>query len=184
MSITYQGELTVVMVEYRDIPGFPGYRVGNDGSVWSSRGRWRSRRPVQWKQLNPSHNSKGYLFLPLYTIDCQQIQHWVHWLVLEAFVGPRPQGMECRHLNGIKTDCRIENLTWGTLQENVQDNIRLGAYLKGSQTSCAKLNEEKVVEIRRRYAEGGTSFVKLAKAYCVSASAIQHLLCRDTWEHV
>lgn len=46
----------------------------------------------------------------------------VHKLVLTAFVGPCPEGMECRHLNGIKTDCRLKNLEWGTQEENVQDN--------------------------------------------------------------
>src|SRR3989442_771331 len=45
----------------------------------------------------------------------------VHTLVLEAFVGPRPEGAVCRHLNGDARDNRPENLVWGTHKQNSDD---------------------------------------------------------------
>ncbi len=30
-------------VEYRDIPGFPDYKIGADGSVWSRKGHFINR---------------------------------------------------------------------------------------------------------------------------------------------
>jgi hypothetical protein len=48
----------------------------------------------------------------------------LHALVLEAFVGPRPAGMECRHLDGDKMNNRAKNLAWGTRSENLLDRTR------------------------------------------------------------
>jgi len=45
----------------------------------------------------------------------------VHRLVMLAFVGPRPEGMEIRHLNGIPDDNRVTNLAYGTALENAED---------------------------------------------------------------
>lgn len=50
----------------------------------------------------------------------------VHVLVATAFRGPRPDGQECRHLNGDPSDNRLENLAWGTSAENSQDMIGHG----------------------------------------------------------
>ncbi len=49
---------------------------------------------------------------------------YIHDLMLTAFVGACPDGMECRHLNDISTDNRRENLCWGTRKENAQDMVR------------------------------------------------------------
>jgi hypothetical protein len=43
----------------------------------------------------------------------------VHVLVLEAFVGRRPQGHECCHENDVADDNRLENLSWGTRSKNL-----------------------------------------------------------------
>ena len=50
----------------------------------------------------------------------------VHQLVLEAFVGPRPKGYEACHKNDVSTDNRLENLYWGTREQNVSDQKRNG----------------------------------------------------------
>lgn len=45
----------------------------------------------------------------------------VHKLIMLTFVGPCPEGLQTRHLNGVPDDNRLENLTYGTLRENMQD---------------------------------------------------------------
>ncbi len=51
-----------------------------------------------------------------------QLSHFndifVHHAVLLAWVGPRPEGYECDHLNGNGADNRLENLEWVTPEEN------------------------------------------------------------------
>lgn len=60
----------------------------------------------------------------------------VHIVVLEAFVGPRPQGMVVRHLNGQQTDNRLENLSYGTPSENNFDLVRHGNHIHAAKTHC------------------------------------------------
>lgn len=50
----------------------------------------------------------------------------VNRLVLEAFVGPCPDGHESNHKDGIKSNNDSENLEWVTHSENVQHAYRLG----------------------------------------------------------
>lgn len=51
----------------------------------------------------------------------------VHKLVLEAFIGPRPEGTECcRHLDDNPLNNTLTNLTWGTYGENSRDMVRNG----------------------------------------------------------
>lgn len=47
----------------------------------------------------------------------------VHGLVLEAWRGSRPDGMEARHLNSNRADNRLANLQWGTPAENSNDRV-------------------------------------------------------------
>jgi len=55
--------------------------------------------------------------------------------------------------------------------------------LKGSKNPASKLTEEKVLEIRKRYAEGGVSQTQLAKEYGVAQGVISGIVLRKTWRH-
>jgi hypothetical protein len=89
-----EGQSTVT---YRAVLGYPGYRVGDDGSVWTC---WRGKCPPyqseQWRQLKGRPSESGRLRVGLY-INGRQRWLQVHRLVLEAFVGPCPEGMEGCH---------------------------------------------------------------------------------------
>lgn len=93
-----------------------------------------------------SLNHKGYPKVTLVS-DSVLTTRVVHRLVLESFVGPKPDGMECRHLNGIRTDVRLSNLAWGTPTENAGDkfdhwtapNMNRWACIRGHSLSGANL---------------------------------------------
>lgn len=129
-------EKIVAEVEYRDIPGFEGYRAGSDGTIWSC---WRKGCPgkvgepygslltTNWRKLKgKAHNRSGHRYVKTRFHKTKLFA--VHHLVLFAFAGPRPDGSECRHLNGISNDNRPENLAWGTRRENVADSIVHGTF--------------------------------------------------------
>lgn len=52
-----------------------------------------------------------------------------HALVLTAFVGPRPAGMEACHANDVPDDNRLQNLRWDTPEANRADKARLATGL-------------------------------------------------------
>lgn len=64
--------------------------------------------------------------------------HTVHTLVLKAFVGPPPPGMEARHLDGNRLNNRLDNLAWGTKSENMADRLRHGTNPQASRTECPR----------------------------------------------
>lgn len=171
-------------VEYREIPGFPGYRVGNDGSVWS---QWRTRPGgrfiSKWHTLKPSPTSKGYCRVNLTDANGSVRCWFIHVLILTIFVGPCPPGQECRHINGIKTDNRLNNLCWGTPEQNRDDNHRFGVYGKGETHTQSKLTSDQVREIRSRRA-AGESLNSLAASFGVRISNISSIARRRSWKHV
>lgn len=61
----------------------------------------------------------------------------VHALVLEAFVGPRPPGLECRHRDDVKSNNHVSNLVWGTRSENMHDRVRNGIHSFAIRTECS-----------------------------------------------
>jgi hypothetical protein len=62
----------------------------------------------------------------------------VHRIIMRAFVGPRPAGMETRHLNGDPADNRLVNLKYGTPSENALDRVRHGTHPMASKTHCKR----------------------------------------------
>lgn len=63
-------------------------------------------------------------------------RHRVHCLVAAAFLGPRPEGMVIRHLDGNAENCHVTNLAYGSVAENVRDTIRHGRHKNFSRTRC------------------------------------------------
>lgn len=65
----------------------------------------------------------------------------VHLLVLEAFVGPCPPGLEGCHTNGDGLDNKLTNLRWDTHAANMQDRLRHGRNPSANATECPKRHE-------------------------------------------
>ncbi|MCA1984209.1 NUMOD4 motif-containing HNH endonuclease [Nocardioides nematodiphilus] len=97
--------------QWTQIPGFPDYLVSDQGRVMSFR-----RKAT--RILKPGGST-----YPVVTLcrDDGKKAFLVHHLVLLAFEGPRPKGMEVRHLNGKETDNRLVNLAYGTKKQNELD---------------------------------------------------------------
>jgi hypothetical protein len=182
-------DFTTSAVRYKAIPDFPGYHVGDDGSVWS---QWKltilrgSQRhwvidPTQWKRMRLfRQNQKGYLCVSLRRNGKPTTQQ-VHTLVLTAFVGPRPEGMECRHFpDRNRENNHLSNLQWGSPQENKLDTIIHGTFPLGERTSGAKLSTREVRVIRQRAAEGEPNWL-LAQEFKVHKSTIIAIATRKSW---
>jgi hypothetical protein len=110
--------------EWREIPGFPSnYEVSNLGRVrnWHNTRNHKLDEPLVkedtlvdgYPAVSLSWNGKSRLFRS-------------HKLVLRAFVGPGGDDEEARHLDGCRANPRLDNLAWGTSQENADDRMEQG----------------------------------------------------------
>jgi hypothetical protein len=176
--------------------GYPGYRVGSDGSVWtqfktkSDGHKLCSYYSGIWKQLKPCKRSKkaklGYLTVSLYK-DGKAKAWIVHTLVLSAFVGPCPPGMEACHFpdRNIENN-RTSNLKWGTRKENHEHQQIHGTKAKAESHGMAKLTVCKIKKIRALYNDSSKnhSMKSLAKAFHVSRSQIFRILHQQSWSSV
>lgn len=79
----------------------------------------------------------------------------VHSLVLEAFVGPRPDGMEACHGFGGQVDNRLVNLRWDTLSENNYDMVRQGTHRAVQKTRCPRGHLLRAPNLTRSFAVKG-----------------------------
>lgn len=170
-------------VEYRDLPGFPGYRIGSDGSFWSRRKR-NGGLGSEWRQLKARRGSSGYLQIAPMR-DGRAVPKLLHRAVLEAFIGPCPSGMEaCHSPDPDRTNCRLENLRWDTRRaNNIQDKLAHGRLPIGTRHHATKLSEEDVLDIRRR-ASAGEPQKGIAKAFGLSKAAVQFIVSGRTWKHL
>jgi hypothetical protein len=170
-------------VEYRslDFLGYPGYRVGDDGSVWRMctgrrlRGIWRQLKPIPVGRPRRQYRNVA---LTSKNRHCS-----IHRLVLMAFVGPCPPGCQTRHKNGNSADNRLVNLAWGTPKENCADKILHGTSQCGERGGRAKLTEADVREIRRLAAEGYAHAV-IATRFPIAQQTVTKIVLRQNWAHV
>jgi hypothetical protein len=182
-------------VPYKPIPNHPGYLAGLDGSVWSqwplgthyrlgadglpvAWGRWRRLKPgydkrdrKRWRRVYRVRRIGGTFRSCFGAV-----------LILEAFAGPRPAGMQCCHNDGDCQNDAADNLRWDTRDANIADSIRHGS-MRGERNGRAKLNEEQVREIRRLLA-AGLPRKQVAARFGVGWHVISFIHNGLTWKHV
>lgn len=167
-------------VTYRQLEGYPNYWIGDDGSVFS-----RNRM----KFLKNFDDGIGYRRVNL----CSQGRvrpHYIHRLLLLAFVGPCPDGMEACHWNDKRADNRLENLRWGTQKDNKADMRRNGISaarhtlpdFKGEKNPYCKLTEKDVASIRSL--DGTMKQRDIAKMFGISQATTWAILRKRAWSHI
>jgi len=126
------------------VPGFPRYAVSDCGKVFSRKGMKEDSLLWEcWSELAVWPKKSGHLLTRLGAGKNVQ----VHRLVAEAFLGPPPDGMECRHLDGNPKNNHITNLAWGTRSENNRDRCRHGKGNDGPNHCRAVFTEKQAATI-------------------------------------
>lgn len=177
------------MIEiYKDIAGYEGYyQVSNFGNVKSLdrtlKNKWGNY--IRRGKVMAANKANRYLTVNLF-INWKFKHCKIHRLVAAAFI-PNPDNKpEVNHVNGDRYDNRIENLEWVTTSENEFHAYKIGIKkpLVGEKNPAAILTNDKVLEIKRRYASENTSMRKLAKEYGVCASTISGIVNNKFWNHI
>lgn len=162
---------------WKPVAGYDGlYEVSNAGKVRSLDrpkvlGLGRGQGAFQkGRQLKPCFVRGGYLAVSLSKKGVVRTK-LVHHIVLEAFVGPRENGQETRHLNGDRSDNRLVNLKWGSRSENTQDQVRLGTHRNSVKTVCPRGHSLIEPNLSRVHQTRGQ---RVCKSCHLSRAYIQH----------
>jgi len=166
--------------EWRKIEDLPLYDVSNFGRVrsWNYKGT-RMEKP---RNLNFVRSKGGYFRVYLRR-DGNVNPKLVHRLVLWAFIGPCPEGMECCHNDGNPANNLLENLRWDTRKSNVSDRIKHGGYSTGEKHHMTKLKEVDVIEIRKLHGNG-VNMAQIVRNFNTAFTTIWGIIHRKTWRHV
>ena len=126
------------MAEWKAVPGYEGfYEINRAGDVRTvarldTLGRKISQHPVA-----QGISANGY---PEFIArrDGKRKHVPIHRALLEAFVGPRPEGHQARHLDDNKLNYSLDNLKWGTRSENNYDRVHNGIHHYARRDSCSR----------------------------------------------
>jgi len=95
------------------IPNLPNYLISRCGNVFSE---------IRGIYLNPNFRNK-YLVISVKQNGRKKTIS-IHRLVAETFI-PNNENKPCvNHINGVRTDNRVENLEWCTIKENITHAIK------------------------------------------------------------
>jgi len=176
----------------RPCPSYPGYFADVDGNVFSSNRKWADKK---LRRLKPVLDRGGYLMCyPCVGGTRKGIR--VHSLVLDAWVGPKPNKImlqncsrvEARHLDGNRKNNKPNNLCWGTHAENMRDRDVHGIWRpnRGEKNGQAKLCLQQVRQIRAEYRKRShkSGLKYFAERFGVSLSQISSIICGKAWAAV
>lgn len=154
------------------------YRIDKQGRIFSP---WQG-----WRKMKTHLNRNGYENIYLYLKDGQRKCFKVHRLVLNTFYPiDNSENFQVNHINGIKSDNRIENLEWCTRSENLLHAFRTGLEKKpkGERNPNHKLTEKDITNICEKLLHK-ESMQCIANKYGVSKSTISHIKNKRIWKNI
>lgn|SRR5574344_2142255 len=133
---------------WKDIPNYEGcYQISNLGRLKSLdrivKNKCNSTRIQKGKIMKPILNKRnGYVYYGLSKNGMKLYR--AHVLILNTFIAKPRDNMQVNHVNGIKTDNRLENLEWCTPSENIIHSISIGLKRPSDKqkSACSKHNKE------------------------------------------
>ncbi len=164
---------------WKDIPDYEGYQVSNKGNVKSLSYNRTGKEGI----LKLCLCSMGYPIVSL-GINGKMKSKRVHRIVAETFIS-NPEGKpNINHINGIKTDNRMENLEWCTQKENVHHSEKngLAKHARGEKAGRSKITKVDAMEIK--YGHQGMKQKDIAEIYGISQSQVCRIRLGKLWGHI
>ena len=156
---------------WKEAYGFNNYLCNENGEIYS----------LLRNKILKGRSLKGYKRVALMK-EGKTIDVLVHRLIAQTFL-PNPENKPyINHIDGDKTNNSVSNLEWCTQKENVQHAIETGLKDdRGTHSSRASCNEEKLKEIRSLISEGKRN-EEIAKIVGVSKDVVRYIRCNRTYK--
>lgn len=175
---------------WKDVVGYEGFfqvsSLGNIKSLQREVFCGKSYpRVIKEKPMGRSLNKDGYYKVSLRNGKTHKTPT-LHRLVAEAFIPNVDNKPVVNHINGIKTDNRIENLEWCTVKENVVHAVKIGLQtgVLGEANHNCKITEENVYKIKKEYVAEKKTYAELGIIYGISPSQIGRIIKGQRWKHL
>lgn len=183
---------------YKILDKYPYYKIFPDGKIVSIERYIERKRGGQiFKMKLREHTMKWYLKKSRGKITCATVMLKdknekvapvrVHRLVLEAFKGKCPDGMEGCHNDGNSLNNNLSNLRWDTHLNNMKDSEKHGTKTKppisyGEKHHNTTLTIKDIIKIRSFKIERGI-YTELARVYNCSSITIKRIMNYETWKY-
>lgn len=160
------------MEEWREIKGTNGkYYVSNMGRVKSIKSNGDELI------LKLYGGKSGYLTFNLY-INSKPKTTAIHRVVAEAFLGENPDNLYVNHIDGDKTNNRLDNLEYVTPKENALHAFKTGLNKSGENHPNSKLRNRDIILIKLLQKLGYTD-TDLANRFNVHPRTIRRVFSRE-----
>lgn len=128
------------MIEiWKDIKGYEGiYELRNDGLLHSF-----PRNTTNGGYTYGSYDKEGYFVFDL-SVNGKRKNKRINRLVYETFVGDIPKGYDIHHINGIKTDNRVENLC--LLEKSMHSKMHIEEHKEKTLKSVIKKCSKPIIQ--------------------------------------
>ncbi len=185
--MTSLNEIEKRLEAWRPIAGWEGlYEISSHGRI-----RALARTTPHWRggirrlpaRLMSTKNAARYVRITLKSNGREECIS-VHAAVLEAFVGPRPEGHHACHADGDSQNNMLSNLRWASPRDNNADKATHGTNPAGERNPAAKITAAQAVEIRERYARGDASQSELGREYGLHQTHISTIVRGEAWAPV
>lgn len=133
------------------------------------------------KILKPAKDKKGYLRFGL-SINGKLVTVKAHRVVAEVFIDNIENKKQVNHINGIKTDNRVENLEWVNNSENQIHAVANGLvkHSSGNNHHKVKVSDERLLQIKKELDFGGISKREIARKYNIDRSIFRRKILNET----
>lgn len=166
---------------WKPVVGYEGlYEVSDHGRLRGLQRMDRYGRIIRSRMMALTRNKKNKYVYAMLSANGVRSNRLLHRMVLDAFVGPCPEGMEACHNNGDHGDNRLPNLRWDAHMANCADRAKHGHDMDGEKSASARLKRADVIEIYRLRNEGHTHR-RIALKFDVATDHVRNILRGKRW---